>query len=163
MFKVPTKLLLLVAALVWLLAGASVVGVGLRASPEPWTGGMALGCLFTYVPFLAMFLFISRKHVRRIGGYTEKLTSLFKFFDLPSYLMLAIMMGLGLSTRASGLVRLDVIEFFYVGLGMALVTASVYYVVTYVAVCDELAGDEDSLAALAQAFRRSFSDGDGAV
>jgi putative exporter of polyketide antibiotics len=81
---------------------------------------------------------ISRKHIRRIQGYTEELVNLFKFFDAQSYILLAVMMVLGIAIRLSGLVPDPLIALFYSGLGLALITAAIYYTVTYIAVCDEL-------------------------
>ena len=150
MLKIPTKLLLLVAAFVWLLAGTGVASVGVTVSEDPWAAYMALACLITFVLFLIMFLFITRKHIRRIKSYTDELTNLFKFFDPPSYVIIAIMIGLGMSVRISGLVPPDIIAFFYTGLGSALITSAIVYIVTYVAICDELTASNDRFASLIQ-------------
>jgi hypothetical protein len=85
-----------------------------------------------------MFISISNKHIRRIKGYTEELTSIFKFFDAKSYITIAVMIGLGAAVRLSSLVPDPVIAAFYSGLGLALFTSAVYYVATYVACCDGL-------------------------
>ncbi|MDR0347080.1 MAG: hypothetical protein LBH56_01725 [Coriobacteriales bacterium] len=138
MLKIPTKMLLLAAAFVWLAAGFSVVSVGVTAAEVSWTAPMALASLAVYVLFLVMFLMITRRHIRRIRGYTEELTNMFKFFDAKSYVLIAVMIVLGAAVRLSGLVPGFIIAPFYSGLGLALLTAAVYYVVTYVAICDEL-------------------------
>jgi hypothetical protein len=134
-------MLILAAAAVWLAAGVSVVSVGVTAATAPWTFTMALAALIVYILFLAMFLRISHKHIRRIQGYTEELVNLFKFFDAQSYIILAVMIGLGVAVRVSGLVPDFAIALFYGGLGLALVTSAVYYVVTYISTCDELAAN----------------------
>jgi hypothetical protein len=138
MLKVRPKMLILAAAVVWLAAGMSVASVGLTSATDPWTAVMALASLGVYVLFLVMFLRISQKHIRRIRGYTEDLVNLFNFFDAQSYIILAVMIGLGAAIRISGLVPDFAIALFYSGLGFALVTAAVYYVVTYISICDEL-------------------------
>jgi hypothetical protein len=138
MLGVRPKMLLVAAAVVWLGAGASVIGVGVTTSAAPWSVTMAVAALVVYVLFLIMFLMISRKHIRRIQGYTEELINLFKFFDPQSYIILAVMMVLGVTIRVSGLVPGTIIAPFYSGLGLALMTAAVYYAVTYIATCDEL-------------------------
>jgi hypothetical protein len=138
MLKVRPKMLLVAAAVVWLGAGASVASVGVTASPSPWTPSMAGGFALVYVLFLTMFLMISRKHIRRIRGYTEELINLFKFFDAPSYIILAVMVVFGAAIRLSELVPGTIIALFYSGLGLALITAAVFYAVTYIAICDEL-------------------------
>jgi len=138
MLKIPTRALILVAAFVWLIAGAFVVSVGVKASEVPWTGGMALGYVIVLVFFLIMFLMIARKHIRRIRGYREEMMNLLKFLDPPSYIILLVMIGIGASVRISGLVPGEIIAFFYSGLGTALIIAAIFYIVTYVAVCEEL-------------------------
>jgi hypothetical protein len=138
MLKVPPKMLMLVASIVWLAAGAGVVSVGISASPSPWTVFMGIACLIVYLLFLIMFLMISRKHIRRIRDYTEEFVSIFQFFDARSYIIMAVMIGLGAAVRLSELVPGFIIAFFYSGLGLALITSGIYYVVSYIALCDEL-------------------------
>jgi hypothetical protein len=138
MLKVPPKMLMLVAAIVWLAAGAGVMSVGIPASPSPWTIFMGIACLIVYLLFLIMFLMISRKHIRRIRDYTDEFVSIFQFFDARSYIIMAVMIGLGAAVRLSELVPGFIIAFFYSGLGLALITSGVYYVVSYIALCDEL-------------------------
>jgi hypothetical protein len=137
MLLIPTKTLLLVAAAVWLAAGVSVCSVGVSAMIG-WTIPVAVGFAIVFVLFLGMFISISNKHIRRIKGYTEKLTGIYKFFDVKSYVTIAVMIGLGLTVRLSGLVPDPAIAAFYSGLGLALLTAAVYYVATYVGCCDGL-------------------------
>jgi len=138
MLKIPTKALILVAAIVWLAAGAGVVSVGVTAASEPWTPVMGLVCLAVFMAFLILFLIIARKQIKRILGYTESLTELFKFFDAQSYIIIAVMVFLGASVRISQLIPDSAIASFYSGLGMALVISSIYYLVTFVAICNEL-------------------------
>lgn len=139
MLEIPTKMLLIVAGIAWLAAGLSVAGVGLVACNGVWTIPMIIGLLVAFALFLVMFLRISVKHTKRILGFPERLTSLFKFFDINSYIIMAVMIGLGVSVRLSGLVPDPAIASFYTGLGAALLVCVVYYLVTYIAVCDELA------------------------
>jgi hypothetical protein len=137
MLLVPSKSLLLVAAAVWLAAGFSVCSVGISAVTG-WSAAVFAGFAVVYVLFLVMFIRISNKHIHRIRSYTEELTSAFKFFDAKSYILIAVMIGLGVAVRLSGLVPDPTIASFYSGLGLALLTSAVYYAVTYVAYGDEL-------------------------
>jgi hypothetical protein len=136
MLEIPTKLLLLVAGAAWLAAGVGVVSVGITASHGSWSGAVIIGLVVVFVLFLVMFLNISLKHTKRILGYTEKLTSAFKFFDANSYIIMAVMIGIGVAVRLSGLVPDPGIAAFYTGLGSALLFCAIYYLVTYFAVCD---------------------------
>jgi hypothetical protein len=137
MLLVPSKSLLLIAATVWLAAGFSVCNVGISAV-SGWSVAVFVGFIIVYALFLVMFIRISNKHIHRIRGYAEELTSAFKFFDAKSYILIAVMVGLGVAVRLSGLVPDPAIASFYSGLGLALLTSAVYYAVTYVAYGDEL-------------------------
>jgi hypothetical protein len=138
MLEIPTKLLLLLGGAAWLAAGLSVTSVGITASHGAWSGAMIIALIIVFLLFLAMFLRISLKHAKRILGYTERLTSAFKFFDANSYIIMAVMIGLGVAVRLSGLVPDPGIASFYTGLGSALLICALFYLVTYVAVCDIL-------------------------
>jgi hypothetical protein len=138
MLLVPTKALIVVAAVVWLIAGSSIVYVGVTASPTPWDVGMVALFALVYLLFSALFLRIARKHIKRITSYTESLSFLFKFFDPPSYVILVVMVFFGAAVRMSGFVPGQLIASFYSGLGTALITAAIYYAVAYVALCEEL-------------------------
>jgi len=138
MLKIPTKALILVAALVWFAAGAAVTSVGVTAASQPWT--LVMGAVFfgVLVAFFILFLMIARKQIRRITGYTEELTELFKFFDAQSYIIMAVMIFLGTALRISLLIPDTAIASFYSGLGMALIASSIYYLVTFIATCEQL-------------------------
>ncbi|MDR2109176.1 MAG: hypothetical protein LBP28_06940 [Coriobacteriales bacterium] len=138
MLKVRPKMLLLFAAAVWLAAGMGVASTGVASSSTAWVAAMGGAAAIVYLLFLIMFLMIARKHIRRIRGYSENLVSMFSFFDAPSYIVLAVMVGLGAAVRFSGLVPGTIIAPFYSGLGMALITTAIYYAATFIAICDEL-------------------------
>jgi hypothetical protein len=141
MLEIPTKLLLLLGGGAWLAAGVSVVSVGLVASHGAWSGAMIIALVIVFALFLVMFLRISSKHTKRILGYTERLTSALKFFDANSYIIMAVMIGLGVAVRLSGLVPDPGIAAFYTGLGSALLVCAIYYLVTYFSVVDLLAAE----------------------
>jgi hypothetical protein len=138
MLKIPTKTLILVAASVWLIAGFSVTSVGLTSAPAAWSAPIAIALLLVFAAFATMFLFIARKHVRRICAYTDAMTSIVKFMDPQSYIMLVVMIAFGAALRLSGLIPGFVIAPLYSGIGLALTSAAVYYLSTYIAICDEL-------------------------
>jgi len=133
---VPTKVLLIVAGAVWLLAGAIVASVGIKAATEPWTAWMAVGMLIVFAVFLVMFLLISRRHVRRILSYTSRLSFLFRFFNAGSYIIMFVMIFLGTAVRISTFVPDDIIAFFYSGLGAALILSGFYLFINYIRIWD---------------------------
>ena len=137
MLLVPPKALLLVAAFVWLAAGVSVCFVGTTAF-SGWTMELGLAFLGVYAFFLVIFFRISNRHIKRIKAYTVELISIFKFFDPQSYIILIVMFWFGLAVRMSGLVPAFIIAPFYSGLGFALLTCAIYYLVWYAVCRDEL-------------------------
>lgn len=53
------------------------------------------------------------KHTKRIKGYREEYKPVWKFFDLKSYIIMAVMMGGGIWLRSSGLASEVFIAVFY--------------------------------------------------
>jgi ABC-type Na+ efflux pump permease subunit len=133
MFKVPTKSLLLIGGWVWVAAGLNITLIGFDAVAGKWALWMLGAMLLVFIFFLLMFLHIIGKHFKRIQGYAEPRTNLFKFFDAPAYLIMLFMMTLGISLRLSGRVPAAWIAFFYTGLGTALVLAGFKQLYNYFA------------------------------
>ena len=136
MLLVPTKVLLVIAGVVWLIAGTVVASVGIHASEQSWTLWMAVGTLVVFFFFFFLFLFISHRHVRRILSYTSKLTFLFRFFGAGSYIIMIVMIFLGTTVRISTFVPDEIIAFFYSGLGAALIFSGFYLFINYIRVWD---------------------------
>ena len=134
MLLIPTKFLLLLAAAVWIAAGASVTYVGVNAYEAGWTIPMLIGFLIVFALFLMMFIRITLRHKKRILGYTEELKNLFLFFDAQSYILIFVMIVLGVGVRISNFVPNEVIASMYSGIGLALLVCAVYYVVSFVSV-----------------------------
>ncbi|WP_101722351.1 hypothetical protein [Eggerthella timonensis] len=135
LLKVSTEKLLLVAGIVWFIAGANIVNIGLTAFLDE-TGWLLwvliIGTLVIFVLFhIFVFTKMVGKHASRITGYEEDKTHVFKFFDKKGYIMMAIMMGGGIALRASGIAPEWFIAFFYTGLGLALAVAGVSFVLRY--------------------------------
>jgi len=134
-FKVPTEKLLLIAGIVWSIAGLNIANLGITAYRREtgWLFWVLLvGTLIIFVVF-HMFVFTKMvgKHSDRIRGSQDDRTHFWKFFDRRSYIIMAIMMGGGIGLRASGLVPDWFIAFFYTGLGAALVVAGISFLLRY--------------------------------
>jgi hypothetical protein len=120
---IPKNHLMLLAGIVWCVAGAMVCVVGLpleiRLAPEH----LVLVPLAVVI-FLAFYLFVfSRlvhKHTGRIRARTEDRLPFWHFFNAASWAVMAVMMGGGMALRLSGLMPDWAIAFFYSGLGVAL-------------------------------------------
>lgn len=132
-FEVKKLNLLIIAGIVWFIAGFNVVRLGLIAykeiAPFQWWQGLLSTVVF--IAFGAMFLKISQKHVLRIEQYKQAFRPIWDFFDGKSYIIMAVMMGGGIWLRLSGLVPDMFIAIFYTGLGLALTLAGVLFVYQY--------------------------------
>ncbi|MGN0454481.1 MAG: hypothetical protein ACI4G1_04830 [Ruminococcus sp.] len=132
-FHVKKRTLLAVAGCVWLLAGFNVARLGVLSYLEILPIS-AIHIILSAVVFLAfgfMFLKMSVKHKKRIHGFKEEFRPVWHFFDLKSYIIMAVMLGGGIWLRGSGLVPPVFIAVFYTGLGCALGLAGVLFLIMF--------------------------------
>ncbi|MGM9563510.1 MAG: hypothetical protein ACI3VQ_05480 [Faecousia sp.] len=126
---VKKRTLLAVAGCVWLMAGINVARLGILSYGKlPHIRALhILLSLAVFCAFGLMFFKMSMKHTKRIKGYEEEFRPVWHFFDLKSYIIMAVMMGGGIWLRASGLAPDVFIAVFYTGLGCALALAGVLF------------------------------------
>jgi hypothetical protein len=123
---VPKRHLLLVAAFVWLFAGGFLAFRGIRSMPPGdwawWETAIAIvgGLLFFWV----LFLRISTKHIRRITSLEILRPCVFSFFNLRSYLMMALMITMGVTVRKLHLVSGEAISYFFITMAVPLLISS---------------------------------------
>jgi len=124
--------LILIAGIVWAIAGFNIVRIGLvdYAGNLTWWRGLLSIVVFTV---FQVFIFgkMVKKHTERILQYEDEQQNFFRFFDTKSYLIMAFMMTLGIGLRVSGLVPTGFIAYFYTGLGASLLTAGVLFLISY--------------------------------
>ena len=136
--QVNKNTLILIAGIVWAIAGFNIVRIGLIAYQGNFTWWRGLLSVAVYVAFQALvFGKMVKKHTGRILQYEEERQNFFRFFDAKSYLIMAFMMTLGIGLRVSGLVPNTFIAFFYTGLGASLLTAGVLFLISYARVMRE--------------------------
>ena len=136
--SVQKQTLILIAGIVWTIAGFNIVRIGLVAYQGNFTWWRALLSVAVYAVF-QIFIFgkMVGKHTNRILQYEEERQNFFRFFDTKSYLIMVFMMTLGIGLRVSGVVPNGFIAYFYTGLGASLLTAGVLFIVRYVRVRSE--------------------------
>lgn len=128
-FHVKKRTLLAVAGCVWLIAGINVARLGIISYgiiPQISILHILLS-IAVFCAFGLMFFKMSIKHTKRIKGYEEEFRPVWHFFDLKSYIIMAVMMGGGIWLRSSGLVPDVFIAVFYTGLGCALALAGILF------------------------------------
>ena len=130
--------LILIAGIVWAIAGFNIVRIGLVAYQGNFVWWRGLLSIAVYAAF-QIFIFgkMVKKHTDRIQRYEEERQNFFRFFDTKSYLIMAFMMTLGIGLRVSGVVPNTFIAFFYTGLGASLLTAGVLFLISYARVLRE--------------------------
>lgn len=133
--KIPTRKLLLVAGIVWLLVGVNITQIGIGTYQVQNSGILWMLFLASAVVFVLFHLFVFTKmvakHTERINSYTEDTTSLWRFFDKKGYIIMAFMMIGGIVLRLLGVLPEWFIAFFYTGLGLALVVAGINFFINY--------------------------------
>ncbi len=136
--SVQKQTLILIAGIVWAIAGFNIVRIGLVAYQGNFTWWRVLLSVAVYAVF-QIFIFgkMVGKHTNRILQYEEERQNFFRFFDTKSYLIMVFMMTLGIGLRVSGVVPNGFIAYFYTGLGASLLTAGVLFIVRYVRVRSE--------------------------
>ena len=130
-FSVKKRTLLLIAGIVWLIAGFNIARLGVlsyKLIDRTWY--LYLLSMIIFLLFGTMFFKMSQKHTRRILGY-EDYRPFWHFFDIKAYLIMACMMGGGIGFRAAGIFPDIFVAFFYSGLGCALALAGVLFVRNY--------------------------------
>lgn len=136
MLKIGKLNLLVVAAVVWLAAGANILRIGLEAYGEvgvvPWelVLSVAVGAVFWFFVFHKLTV----KHTSRIVGYEEPRKHFWHFFDVRSFVIMAVMMTGGILIRTLGLAPSEFIAVFYTGLGTALALTGALFAVNRVRV-----------------------------
>lgn len=128
---VKKRTLLLIAGIVWMIAGFNVARLGVVAYlniDSKWC--LYLMSIFVFFLFGLMFFKMSRKHTKRILGY-EDYRPFWHFFDAKAYLIMTCMMSCGIGFRAAGIFPEIFVAFFYTGLGFALASAGVIFTRNY--------------------------------
>jgi hypothetical protein len=120
---VPKNALMLIAGIVWCVAGAmvSLVGIPLLLSLEPADPILLpLAMVIFAVFYLFVFSRLVRKHTHRIREAEGSHLPFWHFFNRSSWIVMFVMMGGGMALRLSHAVPDWFIAFFYSGLGIAL-------------------------------------------
>lgn len=131
--KIKKQNLLLLASLVWMIAGFNVLRIGIETYAEYQT---VINYIVTIIVFLLfwfmVFYKLTNKHTIRIQGYEEEKQLFYKFFDLKSFLIMAFMISFGIIIRSFHLLPERFIAVFYTGLGTALFMAGVLFGRNYI-------------------------------
>ena len=122
--KVKKRTLLLLASIVWLIAGFNIIRIGILSYTGHVTVVNILLSALVFAVFWSMVFYkLVIRHTDRIQNYEDELQFFWHFFDKKSFLIMAFMMTFGIGLRASHFAPDVFIAVFYSGLGMALFLA----------------------------------------
>ena len=126
--KVKRETLLLIACLAWSAAGFNILRIGLLSYP-PYRASVnyLLSALVFAVFQVFIFGRLVKKHTTRVSAYEEERRFFLKFFDVKSFLIMAVMMTGGIWLRSSGAAPDRFIAFFYTGLCASLLLAGILF------------------------------------
>lgn len=126
--KVKKRTLLLIACLVWSVAGLNIVRIGVLAYPPYLSFWNTCLSIVVFAVF-QIFIFgrLVRKHTARIVAYEQEEQFFLKFFDMKAFLIMAVMMTGGIYLRVSGVAPERFIAVFYTGLGASLSLAGILF------------------------------------
>ena len=129
LLTVRNRTLLLLASIVWLVAGINIVRIGLEAYGAGHLSliNAGLSVVIGIVFWTFVFGKLVSKHSDRIEAYGDERRFFLSFFDVPSFIIMAIMMTGGISIRSFSLAPEPFIAVFYTGLGASLLTAGLRF------------------------------------
>jgi hypothetical protein len=133
LFTIKRKYLLLIAGVVWSLAGIMVMKTGFPMIPQSENVPLILfgSLIILLVFYLLIFSKLVYKHEYRIRMYDRERLPFWLFFDIKSYLFVVVMMGGGILLRKLELIPHWFIAFFYSGLGIALFACGVRFIIRF--------------------------------
>ncbi|MFC2113864.1 hypothetical protein ACFLRI_00790 [Bacteroidota bacterium] len=128
--RVPKRILLFVAAIVWSYASYRVFLLCLNLMKDlsrhfiVFLVGSATYLIF----FRYVFLPVLQRHTKRILNKDREYVCVFSFFDLKSYLIMALMISLGVISKRYFNLPPFVMSSFFVALSFSLFTSSIYFI-----------------------------------
>ncbi|HCL01406.1 MAG TPA: hypothetical protein DHW61_03165 [Lachnoclostridium phytofermentans] len=130
--KIKKRNLLLLASVVWLLAGFNILRIGIISYKD----NLTIINLFISIVIFILFWFmvfgkLVQKHTYRIINYNEEKPFFLKFFDIKSFFIMAFMISFGIGIRLSNIFPDLYIAVFYSGLGAALFLAGILFGYNY--------------------------------
>lgn len=119
--------LLFVAGLVWTAAGGILLWRGLSfllPAADHLVLRLILGVLSGILFYFLLFARISKKHILRILGLAIPYPCAFSFFDIRSYILMAIMISSGIFLRKLNVIRPDLLYNFFITMSVPLLLSA---------------------------------------
>lgn len=131
-YGVNRQVLLITAGIVWIIAGANILRIGITTWLTNTQGLLFKSCEATVV-FLLFFILVFRglyyKHTRRIEQKKNEKNCPFAFFDAKGWIIMTFMIAIGITVRTFHLLPESFISVFYTGLALALIVTGILFLV----------------------------------
>lgn len=130
-YGVNKQVLLITAGLVWIIAGANILRIGLLTgfdTTENWMFKVGEAIVIFLLFFVLVFKKLYYKHTRRIEMKKKEKHCPFAFFDAKGWIVMFFMITLGVVTRKFHLLPDKFISVFYTGLSVALMLTGALFI-----------------------------------
>ena len=134
MCKVRKIHLLAVNGLLWLAIGTKIAITGVvryLETPAEKLWWMIPASVAVFAGFYFMFSGVVRKYAERVHALPGPMEPVWKTFGLKGYLIIAFMISLGISLKHIPGIPEPFFAWFYLGLGLGLVSAGVRFLVRW--------------------------------
>ena len=132
---IRTRNLLLVNGVIWLAIGLRILLTGLGAYQRLWPDSRMpwwwVISLVIFAGFFLMFRKVVARYSARILAFTEPRKSILHTFSLKGYLLIAFMIGLGITFRHLPGITDVFFATFYTGLGAGLISAGIRFLLCW--------------------------------
>ena len=132
-WRVSRRTLLLIAGLVWIIAGANILRIGIITwvdDQREWLFKTGEAIVVFLLFFSLIFRRLYNKHTARIGQKADR-NCPFSFFDVKGWLIMGFMITLGILVRKLHLLPTSFIVVFYTGLSSALILTGILFLVQW--------------------------------
>ena len=132
-WRVSRRTLLLIAGLVWIIAGANILRIGIITwvdDQREWLFKTGEAIVVFLLFFSLIFRRLYNKHTERIGQKADR-NCPFSFFDVKGWLIMGFMITLGILVRKLHLLPTSFIAVFYTGFSSALILTGILFLVQW--------------------------------
>lgn len=129
-YGVNRQVLLITAGIVWVIAGANILRIGIVTwadNTHDWMFKIGEATIVFLLFFVFVFKKLYYKHTQRIEKKKEAKNCPFSFFDIKSWFMMVFMISLGITVRTFHLLPDSFISVFYTGLSVALILTGILF------------------------------------
>lgn len=130
-YGVSRQALLITAGVVWIIAGANILRIGILTwedSSHDWLFKVCEATLVFLLFFVLVFRKLYNKYTVRIEHKKIDKNCPFSFFDVKGWLIMIFMMTLGIVVRVFQLLPDSFISVFYTGLSLALIVTGILFI-----------------------------------